>query len=253
MTKTARPRQIVTFLSFAFVLANVGAARAANHGSDDVLFDNEGSPQKTAEYDDDTPFASSTPDPVAKRRDRWQPGFGASFGGGWGFATGTAMSARVKGTSFLFGDFGYWPSPYLFAGGLVSGGYVFQDCDGFDSCSGWSLRAGPEVIARLLPFQNITPWIGVATGLDFLWLNRSTSAFHESTNASGFELASLRFGVDVRKNGQFVGAFASYSVAQYTSVDYHLEDAKGASVGDGSSSDVQRHGWLSFGVRGSIE
>lgn len=221
-------------------------------GSDEVL-DNRASSRDADRFESDDPFAYSKPDPVARREDGWKPGLGGSIGLGWAFADGLFMKNRVHGQTFMAGDLGWWAIPHLFIGGQLSAGYVLQDCEEFDGCSGWNLRGGPEIVARLLPFQQVTPWFGVATGLEFLWLNRSSEAFDEKISARGFELVNLRLGVDLHKNGHYLGVYASYSIAKYQEVDYRLADNTGATIASGSGSEATRHGWLSFGVRGSLE
>jgi hypothetical protein len=250
MSGAFRNSSAVVFLFSGFISTLSGVSRAEVRDADDVVIDNrEGDPSSPV-YDSDTPFADAAPDPVAKRAERWKPTIGGSIGAGYAVPTGLS---GLKGSPFVVGDLGYWFTPHLFLGAKVSGGYVLQKCDGYDSCSGWNLHAGPELVGRLLPFQNITPWLGVGAGMEFLWLNQSTDAFSASTTASGFDLLDLRVGVDLRKNDQLLGVFASYSVSRYSTVSSRLENAAGEEIASGSGDTAKGHGWFSVGVRGSLD
>src|SRR5262245_10257486 len=102
MPGSVRLCNAVVFFSFGCVIATSGIARAAE--SRDVVVDNRGaSSQPGRDYEMDSPFAESKPDPVQNRKRDWRPGWGASFGGGWAIPSGT-IGERVKGESFLFAD-----------------------------------------------------------------------------------------------------------------------------------------------------
>ena len=260
-------------LALSFAALGISASALAQEKEkkekkdDDVILDNrdlehrrrmEKQKQYSDEMSSDTPFADTAPNPVALREQRWRPGIGAGFRLGYALPMGKAGGAKFKesvnGMIFLWGDVGYWPIPHLFVGLYLTPGYVFPDCDGFDSCSGWDLRFGPQVIGRFLPFHEVTPWVGVGAGYEMLWTKRSNDALKYNTSARGLELLNLQAGVDVRSRGQFLGIFLSFSLGKYSSGKYKLEDKSGGALGgEVDVEDSDNHSWLAIGAHGSFE
>ena len=237
---------------------------------DDVVFDNtawakkkEQERQQQQEADptfaNDTPFANTAPDPVALREQRWKPGFGGGYRLGWAFPMGhvtkdAKLSEGVTGLIFLWGDFGYWPIPELFVGLYLSGGYVLPDCKSGASCSAWEVRGGPEVIWRILPFENTTPFVGVAGGYEWMMFKGSTSISEVTERYHGFELANFQAGVDVKTRGAFYGIFLAYSLGQFGkfSRDSSITGQPERSS-SGSIDEKGTHSWLAIGARGTLE
>jgi len=255
-------------LSIAILSGSFSAFAAdPKRNEEDVVFDNRASVKKKQEEDQknaeekagagevDTPFADTAPDPVGLRAQRWQPGFG--FGGrlGYAFPFGSVSDAKfsdqVNGMLFVWGDVGYWPIPYLFVGLYASGGYVLPDCKGADSCSGWDFRFGPQVHARLMPFEKVTPWVGLGFGYELLFLKASSDTLTTKLSARGFELVNFQAGIDVLSGGQFLGIFASYSLGKFGSGTVESEVTGTKTENDLNDEDM--HSWLAIGARGTFE
>lgn len=230
---------------------------------DDVILDNRDLGKKKKlerhqerkkqqeEFGSDTPFADSAPNPVEQREEKWEPGFGGSFRLGWGFPTGRVekdVLVDITGLIFAWADVGYWFIPYLFAGINVSGGHVLIDCSGDVSCSGWQLRGGPELIARFLPFQSMTPWLGVGAGYELLTFGYSVGPVELDYTYSGFEMLNVQAGFDVRARGQMFGLFALYSMGKYSNRKVTFTDSS-----DSSDPRQATHGWLGIGARGTFD
>ena len=78
MPGSVRLCNVVVFLSFGCVLTSSGLARAegsnaSSTGAKEVVVDNRGAASQPArDYEMDSPFAESKPDPVQKREDGWR-------------------------------------------------------------------------------------------------------------------------------------------------------------------------------------
>ncbi len=236
---------------------------------EDVVIDNRGLAKKKAleeeqkedaMFENDTPFASTVPDPVALRQQRWQPGFGGGFRLGFAFPMGDIagnikLSEATDGLVFLGGEFGYWPIPHLFFGLGLTGGYVVPDCENEDAtCSGWQLRGGPVVMARLQPFSNLSPFAGIGTGYEWMTLSSSTDASSRRTNYHGFEYVNVQAGLDVKSRGDFYGVFVSWSLGKFTKYSTSRESSVlGNSEDSGDIDEPRTHSWLGIGARGTLE
>lgn len=229
---------------------------------DDVVFDNTGYAKRKEEelkkereadptFANDTPFANSAPDPVALREQRWKPGFGGGYRLGWAFPGGEIeknypLTLPMHGLIFLWGDFGYWPIPQLMFGVYLSGGYILMDCKGGASCSGWEVRGGPEVLWRILPFQETTPFVGVAGGgYEWMMFKGSTSLGDFTDRYHGFEYVNLQAGVEVRSRGTLYSMFLAYSLGQFSKFS---TDSRSGDIDDKAT-----HSWFAIGARGTIE
>jgi hypothetical protein len=231
----------------------------------DVVFDNrklseEQKAKKKQEnaqlFENDTPFADeAAPDPVDLRENKWEPGF--VFGGRIGYATGRGKYNDFRdskefndGQIFVWADAGYAPIPYLSLGLYLAGGYVLPDGCGEDtSCSGWTLRFGPEVLVRFLPFQKISPMLGVGAGFEWLTQSASRGDVSSSNTYTGFELLNIQAGIDVRRADEIFGVFLLYSMGKYT------HRSLSSDLGD-SSEDIDpttTHSWIGLGLRGMVE
>jgi hypothetical protein len=236
----------------------------------DVVFDNTGMAKKKqiekqqadeGKYENDTPFAKSAPDPVALRAQRWKPGIGGGYRLGWAFPSGAVertypLGEGVKGMIFLWADVGYWPIPQLFVGLDVSGGYVLPKCTGNASCWGLDVRGGPEVLARFLPFEDVSPMLGLGFGYEYLMLKGSTEVSSLTEKYRGFELLNLQAGIDVRSRGDFYGLFLFYSFGKFDKYSRDREDTTGALPSSSSSGDISEtatHHWIGIGARGTLE
>lgn len=247
------------------------AKPAAKKPDDDVVIDNRDMASKRLEeekqkekenpdFESDTPFANTVPDPVALREQRWKPGFGGGFRLGFAFPMGdysgsAKLSDVVDGLIFLGGEAGYWPLPELFLGLALSGGYVLPDCGGDASCAGWQLRGGPEVMVRFTPFQRISPFLGVGAGYEWMTLSASTDTATARRTAHGLELFNIQAGIDVKRSGDFYGMFIAYSLGKFTKESFSLESDASALNFDrsGDIDNPATHSWLGIGARGTME
>lgn len=227
----------------------------------DVVFDNrklseeqkaEKKQQNAQLFENDTPFAEeAAPDPVDLRENKWEPGF--VFGGRVGYATGRGKYTEFlesklvnDGQIFVWADGGYAPIPYLSLGLYLAGGYVLtDDCPEDVSCSGFTLRFGPEALFRFLPFQKISPMLGVGAGFEWLRHNFSSEAGDAHDEFTGFELLNVQAGLDVRRADEIFGVFLFYSMGKYGN----------RSTEDSSASIDPKvtHSWIGIGLRGMVE
>jgi hypothetical protein len=118
------------------------------------------------------------------------------------------------------------------------------------SCSGSDVHLGLELLYHLPPTSAFVPWLGVATGYEWLSLNESGGGQTGSGAAHGFEFLTLQAGGDVRLAPQFaLGPFVSFSVGQFGTEAVELN-------GTSTSADVTNttlHEWLELGVRGTLD
>lgn len=102
------------------------------------------------------------------------------------------------------------------------------------SCSGYSMRAGFEVLYSLLADAPVTPWVGVGIG----WEGAKQKRGPDSTTASAFELGNLQLGIDVRAGRAVtLGPYVTASFARYSQADG--EDIENPAT----------HAWLQGGLR----
>ena len=234
---------------------------------DDVVLDNRGmakdkalaEEEKEAEmFENDTPFANAKPDPVGQREQRWKPGFAGAGHLGFAFPMGDysgneKFSDDVDGLIFIGGEFGYWPAPFFFVGLGLSGGYVMPDCSDEASCSGWQLRGGPMVLFRIEPHRNVTPFIGLGAGYEWMTTGGSTEVVSVRHYAHGLEYLNAQAGLEVRSRGDFYGVFVSYSMGKFTKESLSIKsDALGDSDSSGDIRDPKIHSWFGIGMRAAI-
>jgi hypothetical protein len=235
---------------------------------EDVVIDNRGLAKEKAAaeekkeqemFENDTPFATTKPDPEANRAQRWKPGFRGAGRLGFGLPMGdysrsAKFSKAVDGLIFVGGEFGYWFSPMFSVGLDLSGGYVLPDCSDQASCSGWQVRGGPLVMFRAMPHANFTPFFAAGAGYEWLTRSASTDAASVRVSAHGFEYVNLQAGMEFRKGGDLYGMFVSYSMGKYTSESLSIEsDTLGDSDDSRDIEDPKIHGWLGIGARVAIE
>lgn len=110
------------------------------------------------------------------------------------------------------------------------------------SCSTSSLRVGAQLLYSFADSkQPGEPWVGVGLGYDSLKADLGGG----TVTTSGFELTLLQGGYDWRFGQGAIGAFASFSLGQYSDVSA----SNGAS---GTISDKKMHEWFTIGFRGSF-
>lgn len=234
---------------------------------DDVVLDNRGmakdkalaeEEKESTMFENDTPFANTKPDPVGQREQRWKPGFAGA--GDLGIAlpmgdySGSAQfSDAVDALIFIGGEFGYWPAPFFFVGLALSGGYVMPECSDEASCSGWQIRGGPTLKFRIQPHQNVTPFVGLGGGYEWMTTGGSTELVSVRRYAHGLEYLNVQAGLEVRSRGDFYGVFVSYSMGKFTKESVSIEsDTLGDKDRSGDIDDPKIHNWLGIGMRAAI-
>lgn len=235
---------------------------------EDVVLDNRGLAKEKAAaeekkeeqmFENDTPFATTKPDPVANRERRWRPGFRGGGRVGYALPAGSYsgqadFGVLVNGLIFVGGEFGYWFSPFVGVGFDLSGGYVLVECSEKASCSGWQVRGGPVVLFRAMPHDNFTPFFGVGAGYEWMTRSASTDTASIRSSAHGFEYLNLQAGMEFRKGGDLYGMFVSYSVGKFTRESVSVEsDSLGDSDDSHDMKDPKIHNWIGLGARVAIE
>jgi hypothetical protein len=118
-------------------------------------------------------------------------------------------------------------------------------CGNGISCSGSVVRFGIEGIYHIPVTGQAAPWVGAATGYEWMNIDGTIGDTTMSIGENGFEFLTLQGGADFRLAPQFsLGPFASFSFARYSSM-----------TGGGVSVDIADpavHEWLQIGVRGNF-
>ncbi len=176
-----------------------------------------------------------------------------------------ALGDDTHGVIPLWLDVGYWLDPHFLLGAYFMYGVVLPKTasatdplgggcpEGLD-CFASGVRLGVQAQYRFAPGRPLSPWLGV--GLGYEWISSRiegelfTAPFEASTTHSGPDLLQLQGGVDFRLAELLaVGPFVAVSAMQYTSCSLTLSGSQSECELEESSW----HGWLVFGVRGSLE
>jgi hypothetical protein len=137
---------------------------------------------------------------------------------------------------------------FAYAPGLL-GGALQNACNGI-SCSVFEMRAGAEVHYHLAPGEPSDPWLGGGFGYEWLRIGASVpfcaaSYCSRESWASGFELANLQAGFDIRVGSRVhLGPFAAATIAVYS-----WNDGLPSSNTFGGPAP---HEWVILGVRGTV-
>ena len=122
-----------------------------------------------------------------------------------------------------------------------------DQCKVGESCSVTGLRLGLQATYAFRDHGG--PWVGLGTGLEWMFTSYASPDFTTRLDVGGWEYAIFQVGWDVEVSpGWMVGPWVSGSVGEFTR----------ASLGvDGRTSEVAIpnravHGWLQLGVRGSF-
>jgi hypothetical protein len=183
----------------------------------------------------------------ALAREPWRQGGSATssavaFRGGYGLPWGEVVKGLELGDIYkgsapgwievgARGDRTFLGLYFQYAAAFV------KDCPPGMSCSGYTMRAGVEILHSLLaPTARFSPWLGAGIG----WEGLKLKAGGNSVSFSAFEFANLQLGGDVRVSRSFsVGPYATVSFARYL-------QAEGETIED---RDRANHAWLQMGLR----
>jgi hypothetical protein len=168
-------------------------------------------------------------------------------------ATGGEMSNTFSGQVPVLVEGGGKVTPNLFVGGYASfafggtsGAFYRTYCSGGRSCSSTSFRIGVEAQYHFLPAARLNPWVGYGIGYESTGVTASAGGTDLSLGYSGFELAHLTAGLDVRLSRMFaVGPVADFAVGRYGS----YRQAQNGSASDGTVGSGAAHEWLMLGAR----
>ncbi len=224
-------------------------------GEPDVVFDNTAPPPEEPDrLENASTFATTNPDAPDERRRRFRPGWAAGFRLGWGIpggefeksGLGLAMSDVITGVLGLGVDAGYRFTENLYVVLNVSGGYVFpKNCGGGATCTGWQIRGGPMGMWRFLPFQNVSPWVGLGAGYEYIVRSATLGGSESSVAYHGFQFVELSGGAHFRTSRTYAGPFVSFAMGQYGS--------KSTSSSSGSVDDPATHQWITLGVHAVLD
>lgn len=148
--------------------------------------------------------------------------------------------------------------PHLAAGPYVSYGFAKAADRAVDgacmsgssfSCSVRVVRAGLQVVYTFGPGATpLVPWIGAGAGWEWTTLQLTGPTRPFSIDLNGVELANLQLGADYRATRWLgVGPYVGYSLGRYRAPG-NADLLKGL---EPTKSAV--HGWLSVGVRGTLD
>jgi len=121
------------------------------------------------------------------------------------------------------------------------------------SCSASNVRVGAEAVYGFLPDSTFNPWVSVGSGWE--WLNQtvdipSTATVAGSTQKlglNGWEWFNVQVGADWNLSKMFAaGPYVGFFGGQYSSA---TDNAGSHTI---ASANRQFHGWLQFGLKGTV-
>ena len=132
-------------------------------------------------------------------------------------------------------------------------------CTTVMTCSGSDSRLGVEAVYAFLPDRTFNPWVSLGTGWEWTHFDVTSGASNVNLTYSGWEYFNVQVGVDWNVSrtfafGPYVGFFGgSYSARSGTNTFVQggtpvTEDWTGAI----DSSYRAFHGWLQFGLKGTV-
>ncbi len=230
----------------------------------DVVFDNTAPPPEEPEkLENASTFATTDPDAPEARRRRFRPGWAAGFRLGWSIPGGdfentpagaAPLSLGITGVLGLGIDAGYRFTENLLLVLNVGGGYVFpKNCGGGESCSGWQIRGGPMGMWRFLPFQNISPWVGLGAGYEYIVQSRTVGGSDRNVAYHGFQFLELSGGAHFRTSRTYAGPFVSFVLGRYGT-----KSRSGTLAGEDYDEsdpveDPATHQWITLGLHAVLD
>jgi hypothetical protein len=167
----------------------------------------------------------------------------------WQVPVGLDIGAKVIPNLFVGGYF-----TYAF-GAEGSDALVEALCNDDDddlendvSCSASSLRLGLEVQYHFTPGEKMNGWIGYGAGIESAWqrIEDSQQGYSERTRVSGYTVAQISGGLDLRSKVVGAGPYAEVAISRYTKSSTEVNSVETAS---GDIEDQAWHAWLSIGIR----
>jgi hypothetical protein len=178
-------------------------------------------------------------------------------------APGDTLAARYAWQVPLALEAGVKIGPNVFVGGYFSyafgaeGSDPFVEalCDDNDDdlendidCDASTMRLGLEVQYHFAPGEKLNPWIGYGAGYETSdeTITDSQHGYTEHAIASGFTLAKLDAGLDLRSKVVGAGPYLEVAIGQFTSATTEIGSVETAS---GDIPDAAWHAWLAVGFR----
>ena len=183
--------------------------------------------------------------------------------------------AIPTGNSTSFGGIAeYWgPMNHIWSGAIpieVAGRYRFSpsfsvgvyfqynpasiasySCSPGLTCSGYDMRTGVEAVYGFLPERFLNPWVSLGSGWQWTHASISDGVLSNAFTLSGWEYFNVQVGLDFNLSRMFaVGPYVGYFGGQYTSKTASISDFNES--GSIASEFRAFHGWLQFGVKGTV-
>jgi len=137
-----------------------------------------------------------------------------------------------------------------FVGAYVQYAWSFLQigqCKVGESCSVTGLRVGLQATYALRDHGG--PWVGLGTGLEWMFTSYTYSGVETALDVFGWEFAIFQVGWDVEVSpGWMVGPWLSGSIGEFSRASLSVG---GRTLGN-SIDNKALHGWLQFGVKGSF-
>ncbi len=168
--------------------------------------------------------------------------FSGSMSNVWSGAVPIEVAGRYRFTPNLSAGIYFQYNPAFVASYLCSSGL---------SCSGYDMRVGAEAVYGFLPDGTINPWVSVGTG--WQWTQFKLSGFGQSISATfhGWEYFNVQVGADWNITKMFAfGPYIGFFGGTYTAASLTSEGQ--TQSGTINSSARSFHGWLQFGVKGTV-
>lgn len=157
----------------------------------------------------------------------------------WSGAIPIGVAARFRFTSNLSAGIYFQYGPAFVAS---------HSCGEGASCSGYDMRTGIAVAWGFLPDGGMNPWVSLGTGWEWSEVSATLGGSSESSSVNGWEYFNVQVGLDFPLGTAFaLGPYLGYSGGTYTNTP------SASSFGSSIPSESRAfHGWLQFGVKGTL-
>ena len=120
------------------------------------------------------------------------------------------------------------------------------------SCSGSDTRVGVEAVYAFLPASTWNPWVSLGTGWEWSTLKVSAGGQSVSQSMNGWEYFNVQAGLDWNLSRTFaVGPWLGFFGGSYSNASF-TDEAGSTSSGTIDSGLRAFHGWLQFGLKGTV-
>jgi hypothetical protein len=164
------------------------------------------------------------------------------------------MSDTFSGQVPILLEAGAKLTPNVFLGGYTSlsfggaaGAFKSNYCSAPGAaCTATSFRIGAEIQYHFQPWERLNPWVGFGAGFEWTSVGNNFTGRSNGVTYSGFELAHLMAGLDVRFSRLLaIGPFLDFSLGTYGK-----QHVVAFNIGqDSDISHTATHEWLTLGLR----